>query len=115
MGEGFLVHDGESVTLQKLCEGIAQALGVKPITTHIPYSVAYAAASFMEIVWKMLRIQKRPLLTTYAVKNLGSQLRFGIGKAERVLGWKPKISFAKGFEETMVWLKTLDITQLKMK
>lgn len=115
VGEGFLVHDGESVTLQKFCEGIAQALGVKPITTHIPYSLAYVAAFFMEIVWKLFRIKTRPLLTTYTVKNLGSRLRFSIAKAERVLGWKPKISFNQGFEETMRWLKTLDVAQLKTK
>ncbi|MCX7680048.1 MAG: epimerase, partial [Spirochaetes bacterium] len=60
VGEGFLVHDGECITLQKFCEGIARALGAMPITTHIPYSLAYAAALVMEGVWKLLRIQTRP-------------------------------------------------------
>ncbi|HOJ28706.1 MAG TPA: 3-beta hydroxysteroid dehydrogenase, partial [Spirochaetota bacterium] len=115
IGNGYLVHDGESVTLQKFCEGIANALGVKPIKTHIPYWTAYMAAVVMEAVWKLFTIEKRPLLTTYTVKNLGSRLRFSIDKAKRELGWVPKISFKEGFERTMQWLKTLDLESLKIK
>ena len=115
IGNGYLVHDGEFVTLQKFCEGIANTLGVKPVTTHIPYWVAYAAAVVMEFLWKTLNIEKRPLLTTYTVKNLGSRLQFSIDKAKRELGWKPKVSFKEGFARTMDWLKTLDSVLLKTK
>ncbi len=115
VGNGYLVHDGEWVTLQKFCEGIAHALKVRPITLHIPYSLAYAAAVVMELLWKIFRIKTRPLLTTYVVKNLGSRLKFSIDKAKRELGWSPKISFSEGFEETMKWLKTLDVAKLKTK
>jgi nucleoside-diphosphate-sugar epimerase len=40
-------------------------------------------------------------LTTYSVKNLGSRLEFSIVKAERVLGWRPAISYEEGFQRTM--------------
>ncbi|MGQ9844090.1 MAG: NAD-dependent epimerase/dehydratase family protein [Spirochaetota bacterium] len=115
VGNGYLVHDGKSVTLQKFCQGIAHTLGVKPITTHIPYWTAYGIALIMEMLWKLLKIEKRPLLTTYTVKNLGSRLQFSIAKAKRELGWTPKISFEEGFARTMQWLKTLDVALLKMK
>jgi nucleoside-diphosphate-sugar epimerase len=49
------------------------------------------------------------------VKNLGSKFRFSIDKADRELGWKPKISYRQGFEETMRWLKALDLSELKQK
>ncbi|MCL4557439.1 MAG: NAD-dependent epimerase/dehydratase family protein [Deltaproteobacteria bacterium] len=115
VGNGYLVHDGESVTLQDFCKGIADALGVRPVTTRIPYFAAYAAAVVMEFLWKLLRRKERPLLTTYTVKNLGSRLRFSIEKAERELGWKPKVTFRQGFAKTMEWLKTLDRETLKEK
>lgn len=115
VGNGYLVHDGKSVTLQKFCQGIAQSLGVKPITTQIPYWTAYGVALIMEMLWKLLKIEKRPLLTTYTVKNLGSRLQFSIAKAKRELGWTPKISFDEGFARTMQWLKTLDVASLKIK
>jgi len=115
VGNAYLVHDGEYTTLEDFCAGIAKSLGVPPITTYIPHSVAYGAAMVMEFIWKLLRRKTRPLLTTYTVKNLGSRLKFSIAKAERELGWKPKVSYSEGFNKTMAWLKTLDLTTLKQK
>jgi nucleoside-diphosphate-sugar epimerase len=115
IGNGYLVHDGESTTLEEFCTGIAEAMGVPPIKTYIPYWAAMAAAIVMEFIWKLLRIQKRPLLTTYTVTNLGSRFRFSIDKAERELGWKPRITYREGFRQTMEWLKTLDTASLKQK
>ena len=115
VGNGYLIHDGESVTLQDFCKGIADTLGAKPVTAHIPYFAAYAGAVVMEVLWKAFNIKTRPLLTTYTVKNLGSRLKFSIAKAERELGWKPKVPFQEGFAKTMEWLKTLDLKTLKQK
>jgi nucleoside-diphosphate-sugar epimerase len=115
VGNAYFVHDGEHTTLQEFCAEIARALGARPITTHIPYGLAYAAAWVMELAWNIFRIRKRPLLTTYTVINLGSRFRFSIAKAERQLGWKPKTSYREGMAETMKWLKTLDLSSLKQK
>ncbi|MFA5322808.1 MAG: NAD-dependent epimerase/dehydratase family protein [Smithella sp.] len=115
IGNGYLVHDGESTTLQEFCAGIAESLGVPPINTHIPYWSAMTAARVMEFIWKLLGIRTRPLLTTYAVTNLGSRFRFSIEKAQRELGWKPRITYREGFLKTMEWLKTLDVASLKKK
>jgi nucleoside-diphosphate-sugar epimerase len=115
IGNGYLVHDGESTTLEEFCAGIAAALGVPPITTYIPYWSAMTAARAMEFTWKLFGVKMRPLLTTYTVTNLGSRFRFSIDKAERELGWKPCISYREGFDRTMQWLKTLNIAALKQK
>ncbi len=115
VGNGYLVHDGESVTFQEFCAQIAGTLGVKPITTHIPYFAAYAAGFVMELLWKLMSKKTRPLLTTYTVINLGSRFRFSIAKAARELGWKPRVSYREGFARTMAWLKTLDLETLKQK
>jgi len=115
VGNGYLVHDGESTTLQKFCAGIAETLERPPATLHLPYYAVYLAAIVMELIWKILKKETRPLLTTYTVKNLGSRFRFSIEKAERELGWTPAISYEEGFARTMAWLKTLDLDNLKQK
>lgn len=115
VGNGYLVHDGESTTMEEFCAGIAKALGVPPVKLHIPYALAYAAAVVMEAAWKLLQIKTRPLLTTYTVKNLGSRFEYTIAKAERELGWRPRVSYAEGFAKTMEWLRTLDVSTLKQK
>ena len=105
IGNSYLIHDGKSFTFEEFCGLVADELGVERPHTHIPYAAAYGAAMVMEGVWRLLGIRKRPLLTTYIVKNLGSCLRFSIDKAERELGWKPKISFKQGFTIAMQWVK----------
>lgn len=115
VGNGYLVHDGESSSIEFFCEEIARTLGAKPPKLYIPYRLALVAAFLMEIVWKLLGKKTRPLLTTYTVKNLGSRLRFSIAKAERELGWRPPVPFREGMRRTMEWLKTLDRATLKQK
>jgi nucleoside-diphosphate-sugar epimerase len=67
------------------------------------------AAVTREITWRILSNKKRILVISYTVKNLGSRLRLSISKAERELGWKPRIFYEEGFERAMVWLKSLDL------
>lgn len=105
IGQGFLVHDGVFDTFEGFSAKISAAVGAPAASRHIPYGAAYAAAWCMEFVWKLLRKKSRPLLTTYSVKNLGSRLRFSIDKAERVLGWRPPVSYEAGFKKTMEWYK----------
>jgi nucleoside-diphosphate-sugar epimerase len=115
VGNGYLVHDGLSITLQEFCADIAEALGAKAPTRHIPCVAALAAAWCMEKVYSLLRRQSRPLLTTYAVKNLGSRLAFSIDKAKNQLGWQPAVSFEDGFAKTLNWLFAADRGGLKQK
>lgn len=115
IGNGYLVHDGESTTLEEFTNSIAKEINAKKVTMHIPYWLAYNVAVVMEFFGKLLNKKDRPLLTTYTVKNLGSRLHFSIDKAKRELDWTPKISYEEGFNKTMKWLKTLDFATLKQK
>jgi len=115
VGQGYLAHDGRSVMLEEFCAAIAAALEVPPVTRRIPYPLAYLGAWGLEIGWRLLRRKERPVLTTYAVRNLGSRMRFSIAKAERELGWKPPVPFEIGLAETLAWLKTVDRQRLKIK
>jgi len=115
VGQGFLVHDGVSDTFQNFSARIAKSIGEKIPRLHIPYWAAYLASCLMEFSWKVLRRKSRPLLTKYSVKNLGSRLRFSIKKSKNLLGWTPPVSYKKGFEQTMEWLKKTDPELWKQK
>ena len=115
IGNGFIIHDGQSTTLQKLSTTIAKTLNVPPIDSYLPYIVVYIDALLSEFVWKMLRKKTRPLLTTYSVKFLGSRFQYSIEKAKRELEWKPKIPYKTGLSNTMTWLKNINIDDVKKK
>ena len=85
VGNGYLVHDSESITLEEFTNSLAKSIHDIEVTRHIPFSLAYAAAVVMEFFRKLFNQKERPLLTTYTVKNLGSRLHFSIDKAKREL------------------------------
>jgi len=115
VGQGFLIHDGVSDTFQNFSAKVAENIGEKKPTMHIPFWTAYVVAGIMELIWKILGKKSRPLLTKYTVKNLGSRLKFSIEKAEKLLGWIPLISYDEGFKKTMEWLKQTDASLWKQK
>ncbi len=107
-GQGFLVHDGVCFTLRKFCALITRHFGVREITTTIPRGLAMLTARLFEAWYRLLSRTRRPLLTTYIVKNFGSRLRFSIDKAQQLLDWVPETSFEQGFSRTMDWVSGLD-------
>jgi nucleoside-diphosphate-sugar epimerase len=100
-GQGYLAHDGFSLTLDDFCHRIAERLGTPPPTRVLPRWAAMTAARAMEGTGRFLRRTSRPLLTTYIVKNLGARLQFSIDKARRELGWEPQVGFEEGFAAAM--------------
>jgi nucleoside-diphosphate-sugar epimerase len=102
-GQGYLCHDGTSLTLKDFCQRIADAVGAPPLRFVIPRSAAHLCAVAMESAWRILRLRGRPLLTTYIVKNLGARLQFSIEKARR-LGFAPRVGFEEGFAATVAGL-----------
>jgi 2-alkyl-3-oxoalkanoate reductase len=103
IGNGYLVHDGNSVSFENFCNRICDETGLRRIKTHIPYVGAYVSAVIIEMIWRLLSIRDRPPLTTYVVKNIGSRHQYSIEKARNELDWIPKKSFEQGFAQTMAW------------
>ena len=56
VGNGYLIHDGGCFTFEGFANLLTQALGLKPVHTHIPYGLAYGAAILLEAVWKSFHI-----------------------------------------------------------
>jgi len=49
--------------------------------------------------------KEAPRLTQARLKFLGLNLDFSIEKAKRELGYRPKVSFDQGIQETMAWYR----------
>jgi nucleoside-diphosphate-sugar epimerase len=105
LGQGFLVHDGQSDTYEGLCAKIADALEMNASPRHIPYWSAWASAKASEFTYCLLRRKSRPLLTSYIVKILGAVTRYSIDKAKTDLEWLPPTPFEEGLRVTLDWLK----------
>jgi nucleoside-diphosphate-sugar epimerase len=107
IGEGYLVHDDAAgPTFEDVCARIARAIGKTPPRTHVPYSVAFAAASTVQTVWRWLGLRTTPPLLTVDVKAFGYQWHLSAAKIRRELGWTPRIDTETGMARALQYLVT---------
>jgi nucleoside-diphosphate-sugar epimerase len=103
VGESYNLSDDGVITQAEYFNKIASCLGVKPVTRHVPYRLAYDAAFLMELFGHMLGRQSPPLVTRYSVWLIGRRCFFSAEKARRELGWRPAIGYDEGIEQAVRW------------
>lgn len=105
IGEGYLVHDDAAgPTFEDACARIARAIGKPPPRIHVPYPVAFAAATSVQTVWRWLGLRTTPPLLTVDVKAFGYQWRLSTAKIRRDLGWSPRVDTETGMARALEYL-----------
>ena len=105
LGETFLLGDRENYTLEKLGQTMVQAVrGGRGVPIWLPLSGAYVAGALGSAVGRLRG--KRPLLDLdqvrmYAVRNWAMD----VGKARRMLGYRPRYTLLEGATETAAWYR----------
>ena len=102
-GEVYNACDGLDITWYQYFSDLSEILGKrKPIV--VPYFLLLPAAVVVENMAKLLRFKERPLLTREALNLVGSDNRFPIDKAEKELGFSPRVSYEEGIKEIRKFL-----------
>jgi 2-alkyl-3-oxoalkanoate reductase len=99
IGERFLVSDEPQITFQEFVNILARKVGYKEIHFNLPYWLAYTTAFMMELSYKALNRNHRPLLTRYAVAWFGNSVIYDTTKLKS-LGWNQAYSIQEGIEKT---------------
>jgi len=111
-GRAFNVSDGLEVTWARFTADLASGLGCRPPRLSLPYAPAAALATALELSYRGIRratgLRTQPLLSRQAVQVLGRDQRFSSKAAAETLGWRPRVGYEQGLEETLRWLRTLD-------
>ncbi|MDP2718057.1 MAG: hypothetical protein Q8P02_04905, partial [Candidatus Micrarchaeota archaeon] len=94
----FIVTSGEETTQLDCLKTVADALGVPTPKKHVPLAAAYAMAGID--FWKSLMGGRRKLRRRY-VDFLSEDRTFDISKAEKKLGYRPKVTLEKGVRELL--------------
>ena len=105
VGLAFSASDGSSITWREHTDRLAAIAGLPPARISLPHDLAYALGWGMEQVWRLARRTSRPLATRHAVEVVGTHQDFSIARAQRVLGYAPKVSYDEGMERVARWLK----------
>jgi nucleoside-diphosphate-sugar epimerase len=105
VGEIYNLSSDGRITQEEYFNKIAECIGAKPVTRHVPYGLAYRAAFLMELFGHMTGRKKPPLVTRYSVWLIGRQCFFSEEKARRELGWKATVSYDEGIQRAVKWCR----------
>jgi nucleoside-diphosphate-sugar epimerase len=92
----YHLTDGQRVTARELIDGLAALLGTPKPHLSIPFAMVYAAACVMEDSARLLHRPTPPLLTRYGVRLVASHCLYNNRKAERDLGYRPRVGWREG-------------------
>jgi 2-alkyl-3-oxoalkanoate reductase len=105
IGQVYNLTDGEVVSKRRFIDAIADGASVARPSRSVPLWLARTAAWFMERRARRRGATEAPRLTQARLKFLGLNLGFSIDKARTQLGYKPRVPFADGIQQTMAWYR----------
>ena len=98
-GEVYNITNGEPRAFRDLLEESLTGLGYPIKYRKIPASLLSGIASSLEFLYKSLNLKGEPPLTRYTYYLLRYSQTLDISKAQRELGYRPKISISEGIEQ----------------
>lgn len=98
-GEVYNITNGEPRAFRNLIEETLRGLGYPIRYRKIPAPLVSAISSSLEFIYKSLKLKGEPALTRYTYYLLRYSQTLDITKAERDLGYRPKITISEGIEQ----------------
>lgn len=115
-GNIYFINDGVKISYMEFLAKQLKASGINwEPGFSIPYKFAYAVAAVLEIVFKLKKSKKPPILTKMAVAALSGSRSYSIEKARRELGYEPSVNIDEGMEELREWVNDLGGTDELLK
>ena len=103
LGKTFNITNGEPITFYKLVEMLSKSLNLDLTIRCIPFPLAYAMASAMEVCYGVMR--REPPLTREIIGFMSRSLTLDISAAQDSLSYAPRINLSEGFELYADWWK----------
>lgn len=101
--ESYNITSQGPITQRDFLNLFARACGAPEIRKSVPYRLTFAAALLLEAQGRLLRQSSPPLITRYATWLMGRNLSYSTEKAERQLGWRPRLTYPESIERTVQW------------
>lgn len=100
IGEVFNIRDARLVTRREFIGAICKHYD-RPLPRSLPEAVAKTLVGPIETFARLRRAPSAPLLTQARMKFMTKNLDFSIEKAERVLGYHPRVDFREGMQQAL--------------
>lgn len=102
-GEIYLLTNPKSEPFDRIMKIIREALGVRSVALYVPEWAALTLASLIEKIF--LWTGKTPPVSRKNIESTLADRVFSIEKAQKELGFDPKIDPETGLRETVAWYR----------
>ena len=115
-GNIYFINDGVKIPYMNFLTKQLKASGINWTPGFsIPYKFAYSVAAILEVVFKLIKSKKPPVLTKMAVAALSGSRSYSIEKARNDLGFIPEVNIDEGMKELEKWVNDLGGTDELLK
>jgi nucleoside-diphosphate-sugar epimerase len=104
IGQAYNLRDEGNETWRQFAGALATGLDAGCSWINLPGKLALGIAHLFEIVYRVMGIRSRPLLTRDATYLLYRDQGYPIKKAKQDFSFRSTVSFAEGMERTLAWL-----------
>lgn len=102
-GRAYFVSNDEPVVLWDWLDDFLPRVGAPPVRRRVPLSVALAAGSAIEGLWRGLRLTGEPPMTRFLALALARSHWYDMGPAKRDLGYRVRVPLAEATDRTVRW------------
>ncbi len=103
LGETYIAVGDACIPKKRLMESLAKELGVSLRRFSVHPWLAFTAAFLIEMPFRLIR--REPLVSRKQLRFFVSSRRYSIAKAQKDLGFKPRVSLEKGVQALISWYK----------
>ncbi len=104
-GNIYFINDNNKIHHLEFLSRLLESAGIEwEPKISIPYKVAYAVASLLELLGRVRGSKTPPVLTRFAVAALAGSRSYSVEKAKNELGYKPVVTLDQGMDELGQWV-----------
>ena len=103
LGKVYNISNGAPLPLWDVVNYVLRQMHLPPVTRHMPYGVAYAAALLNESVCKLLPGRPEPSLFRLGVAVMAKDFSLNIDRAREYLDYDPQVSIWTALDEFCQW------------
>ncbi|UXY54208.1 NAD-dependent epimerase/dehydratase family protein [Pseudomonas tohonis] len=105
LGKVYNISNGQPVPLWDVVNYVLRRLDLPPVTRHVPFGIAHAAATLNETVCKLLPGRPEPSLFRLGVAVMARDFSLDISRARQYLEYDPTASVWSALDEFCTWWK----------
>jgi nucleoside-diphosphate-sugar epimerase len=102
-GEHFILAGPETITLARLSELVARAIGRPLPRRHVPAGLVRAVATAVDTAAQrgVAFTRREPLVSHETLDEMTLSIAFDLAKARRMLGFEPVVGYEEGLSRTL--------------